>query len=68
MTWLNSNKLNESKICQQHQLIISKKSAALEWPDDSGNTHGGWENIRENTKISAKDSVSVRKKVAHTLA
>ena len=57
MTSLNSNKLNESKICQEHQLIISKKPAAFECPDDSGNTHGGWENIRENTKISAKDSL-----------
>jgi uncharacterized FlaG/YvyC family protein len=53
----NVNKLNEGNVKEQYQVMITKKSAALENLDDSGDINRAWENIRQNIKISAQESL-----------
>jgi hypothetical protein len=48
----NVKKLNEGDVKEQYQFTIRKKSAAFESLEDSGDTNGAWDNIRENIKIS----------------
>jgi hypothetical protein len=53
----NVKKLNEGVVKGQHQVTIRDKFAALENLEDSGNINRAWDNIRENIKISAQESL-----------
>jgi hypothetical protein len=50
-------KLNEGDVKEQYQVTVRNKFAALEILKDSGNINRGWDNIRENIKISAQESL-----------
>jgi DNA repair ATPase RecN len=53
----NVKKLKEEDVKEQYQVTIRNKFAALENLEDSGDINGAWDNIRENIKISAKQSL-----------
>jgi hypothetical protein len=53
----NVKKLNEGDVKEQYQLTIRNKFAALENLEDSGDINGAWDNIRENIKTSAQESL-----------
>jgi hypothetical protein len=53
----NVKKLSEGDVKEQYQVTIRNKFAALENLEDSGNVNGAWDNIRENIKISAEESL-----------
>jgi hypothetical protein len=55
----NPNQLNEEEVKEQYQVTIKNKIAALENLDDNGDINRAWETIRENIKISAKDSIGL---------
>ena len=44
---------------KQYQIKISNRFAALENLHDSKDINRAWENIKENIKISAKESLSL---------
>jgi hypothetical protein len=50
-------KQNEGDVKEQYQVTIRNKFAALENLQDSGDINGEWDNIRENIKNSAKESL-----------
>jgi hypothetical protein len=50
-------KLNDAEVKEQYQVKITNRFAALENFDDNMNMNTGWENIRENIKTSAKESL-----------
>jgi uncharacterized FlaG/YvyC family protein len=54
---LNVKKLNEREVKEQYQVTIRNKFAALENLEDSGDINREWDNIRENIKISAQESL-----------
>jgi hypothetical protein len=41
---------------EQYQIIIKNKFAVLDNLDDNGDINRAWETIRENIRISAKES------------
>jgi hypothetical protein len=49
--------LDEGDVKQQYQVKIRNKFAALKNLEDSGDINRAWDNIRENIKISAKESL-----------
>jgi rubrerythrin len=49
-------KLNDAEVVEQYQFKISNRFAALGNLDDNVDISRAWENIRENTKISSKES------------
>ena len=51
----NLRKLNELEVREQYQIEFKNSSAALENLSDGK----AWENIKENTKISAKESLGL---------
>jgi uncharacterized FlaG/YvyC family protein len=53
----NVKKLNEGDVNEQYQVTIRNKFSALENLEDSGDINGAWDNIRENIKISAQESL-----------
>jgi glycine betaine/choline ABC-type transport system substrate-binding protein len=53
----NVKKLNEGDIKEQYQVTIRSKFAALENLEDSGDINRACENIRENIKTSAQESL-----------
>jgi hypothetical protein len=53
----NVKKLNEGDVKEQYQVTIRNKFAALEKLEDNGDINSVWDNIRENIKISAQDSL-----------
>jgi hypothetical protein len=53
----NVKKLNEGDIKEQYQVTIRNKFAALENLEDTGDINGAWDNIREDIKSSAKESL-----------
>ena len=55
-------KLNELQVWKQYQIEISNRFAALENLNYSENVNRAWENIKENIKISAKDSLGSQAK------
>jgi len=59
-------KLNELEVRKQYQMKISNKFAALENLSDSEDIHRALENIKENTKTSAKDSLGLHELKQHT--
>jgi hypothetical protein len=53
----NVKKLNDGDVKEQCQVTIRKMFAALENLEDSGDINRAWDNIRENIKISAEESL-----------
>jgi hypothetical protein len=53
----NVKKLDEEDVKEQFQVTIRNKFAALENLADSGDIKAAWDNIRENIKISAEESL-----------
>jgi hypothetical protein len=53
----NVRKLNEGDVKEKYQITIGNKFAALENLEDTGDINRAWDNIRENTKISAQESL-----------
>jgi DNA repair ATPase RecN len=50
-------KLNEGDVKEQYQVTIRNKFAAMENLEDSGDINRAWDNIRENIKTSAQESL-----------
>jgi hypothetical protein len=57
MERLNLKKLNEVEGKEQYCVEISNRFAALENLDTEGDVNKAWENIRENIKFFAKESL-----------
>jgi hypothetical protein len=57
MERLNLKKLNEAEGKEQYHVQISNRFASLELLGEEVDINGAWETIRENIKISAKDSL-----------
>ena len=57
----NFRKPHELEVRKQYQIEISNRFAALENLCDSKDTNRAWENIKENIKISAKESLGLHK-------
>ena len=55
----NLRKLKDLEIKKQYQIEITKRSAALENISDNGDINRAWENIKENIKTSAKESLGL---------
>jgi hypothetical protein len=50
-------KLNDAEVKETYQVKITNRFAALENLDDNVDMNRAWENITENTKTSAKESL-----------
>jgi len=61
----NLRKLNELEVRKQYQIEIMKRLAALENLSDSEDINSVWENIKENIKASAKESLGLHKLKQH---
>ena len=55
----NLRKVNELKFKKQYQIEIKNRFAALENLSDGEDINRAWENIKENTKTSAKKSLGL---------
>jgi arginine utilization protein RocB len=53
----NVKKLNDEDVKEQYQVTTRNKFAALEYLEDSGDINRAWDNIRENIKTSAQQSL-----------
>jgi hypothetical protein len=58
MERFNVNKLSEVEAKEQYLVEISSRFSALKNLDTDGDVNKAWETIRENIKISAKESLS----------
>ena len=65
MERFNLRKLNELEVRKQYQIQISNKCAALENLNVSEDINRAWENIKDNTKTSAKESLDLYKLKQH---
>ena len=55
----NLRKLNELGVKEKYQIEITNRFAALENLNGDENVNRAWENIKENIKTSAKDSLGL---------
>jgi uncharacterized FlaG/YvyC family protein len=55
----NLKQLNEQEVKEQYQVTIKNKFAALENLVDNEDINRTWEAIRENIRISAKESIGL---------
>jgi len=55
----NLRKLNELEVRKQYQIQITNRFAALENLTDGEDINRAWENIKENIKTSAKESLGL---------
>jgi hypothetical protein len=55
----NLRKLSDLEVWKQYQIEISNGFAALENSNESEDINRAWENIKENIKTSAKDSLGL---------
>jgi hypothetical protein len=55
----NLRKVNELEVRKQYPNKISNRLAALENLNDSENINRAWENVKENIKISVKESLGL---------
>jgi hypothetical protein len=62
----NLRKLSEVEVRKQYQIKVSNRSAALNNLHDSKDTNRVWENIKENIKSSAKESLGLNELKQHT--
>jgi hypothetical protein len=58
MERFNLKQLNE-EVREQYQVTMKNKYAALENLDDNGDINRAWDIIRQNIKISAKESIGL---------
>jgi len=56
---INLRKLNELGVKEKYQIEIRNRFAALENLNRDENVNGAWENIKENIKTSAKDTLGL---------
>ena len=63
----NLRKPDEAEVRKQCQIAISNRFAVLENLSDSENINRAWENIKENIKSSAKDSLDLHELKRHNL-
>ena len=61
MERFNLWKLSELEVRKQYQIKISNRFAALENLSDGEDIKRAWENIKENIKTSAKESLGLCK-------
>jgi len=61
----NIRKLNELEVRKQYQIEITKRFAALENLSDEEGINKDWENIKENIKTSAKESLGLQELKQH---
>jgi glycine betaine/choline ABC-type transport system substrate-binding protein len=59
MERFNLKLLNEEEVKEQYQVTIKNKFAALVNLNDNGDINKAWETIRENIRISAKESIGL---------
>ena len=57
----NLGKLNELEVRKQYQIEITNQIAALDNLSDNKDINRAWENIKENIKTSAKESLGLCK-------
>jgi len=57
----NLKELNEPEVREQHQTEITNRFAVLENLSDDNDIDKTWENIKENIKTSAKESLGLHK-------
>jgi hypothetical protein len=50
--------LDEVGVKEHYQVTIRNKFAAVEYLEDSGDMYRAWDNIRENIKTSAQESLA----------
>ena len=55
----NLRKLKELEVRKQYQIEITNRFAAMENLNDDEDVNRTWENIKENIKTSAKDSLGL---------
>jgi len=55
----NLRNRREREVTEQHQIKISNRFAALEKLSDSDDINRAWENVKENTKTSSKNSLGL---------
>jgi len=61
----NLRKLSELKVRKQYWIKISNRSAALENRSDGKDISRAWENVKENIKTSATESLCLHKLKQH---
>jgi hypothetical protein len=61
----NLKKVSELEVRKQHQLKISNRFAALENLNVSEGINRAWQNIKENIKISAQESLGLHERKQH---
>jgi len=59
MATFNLRKLNELEVRQQYQIEITNRFAALEDVSDGEDINRALENIKDNIKTSAKESLGL---------
>ena len=63
----NLRKLNEVEVRKQYQIDITNRSAALENVSEDEDINRAWENIKENIKTSATESLGMHEMKQHKL-
>jgi len=63
--WFNLRKLNELEFRKQYQIQITNRFAALENLSNDEDINKAWENIKENIKTSAKESIGMQELKQH---
>jgi bifunctional DNA-binding transcriptional regulator/antitoxin component of YhaV-PrlF toxin-antitoxin module len=61
----NLKKLSDREVRKQFQIEISNRFEALENLNDSKDINRAWENMRENIKISAKETLRLYRQKQH---
>ena len=61
----NLRKLNELEVRKQYQIEVTNRSEALENLSDDKNINRAWENIKENIKTSAQESLGLQELKQH---
>jgi len=61
----NLRKLNELEVKEKYQIELTDRFAALENLDVDEDVNRAWENIKENIKTSAKESLSLHERKQH---
>jgi len=61
----NLRKLNELEVRKKYQIEITNRFAALENLSDDKDINRAWENIKENIKTSAKESLGLQELKQH---
>jgi hypothetical protein len=65
MERFNLKQLSKEEVREQYQVTLKNKFAALEILDDNGDINRAWDTIRENIKISAKESIGLCESKSH---